>query len=57
MAATCEQPHTAFIHFVQSYEPKYSKATKCLVKDRTRPARFLRFSGSALDAFADHQSD
>jgi transposase-like protein len=43
MAATREQAHTAFATFVQTYEPKYPKATECLAKDKTALLAFYDF--------------
>jgi transposase-like protein len=43
MAATREQAHAAFTTFVQSYEPKYPKATECLAKDKTALLAFYDF--------------
>jgi putative transposase len=43
MAATREQAHTAFVTFVQTYEPKYPKAAECLAKDKTALLAFYDF--------------
>ena len=43
MAATREQAHTAFTSVVQSYEPKYPKATECLVKAKIALLAFYDF--------------
>lgn len=43
MATTREQAHTAFATFVQTYEPKYPKATESLVKDQTALLAFYDF--------------
>jgi transposase-like protein len=43
MAATREDAHRAFATFVQTYEPKYPKATECLAKDRDALLAFYDF--------------
>ena len=42
-AETREQAHTAFDHFVATYEAKYPKATNCLIKDRDTLLTFYDF--------------
>jgi putative transposase len=43
MAATRDDAHRAFATFVQTYEPKYPKATECLAKDRDALLAFYDF--------------
>ena len=43
MAATRDDAHRAFATFVETYEPKYPKATECLVKDREAMLTFYDF--------------
>jgi transposase-like protein len=43
MAATRDDAHRAFATFVESYEPKYPKATECLTKDQDALLAFYDF--------------
>jgi putative transposase len=43
MAATRDDAHRAFATFVQSYQPKYPKATECLAKDQDALLAFYDF--------------
>ncbi len=43
MAATRDDAHRAFATFVQTYEPKYPKATECLAKDQDALLAFYDF--------------
>jgi putative transposase len=43
MAATRDEAHAAFATFVESYAPKYPKATECLAKDKEALLTFYDF--------------
>jgi transposase-like protein len=43
MAPTRKEAESAMDHFIEAYEPKYPKATACLVKDRTELLTFYDF--------------
>ena len=56
-AETKADAEKAFDLFLETYEPKYAKATVCLAERQRRTAGFLQLPGPALAEHPDDQSD
>ena len=56
-AETKADAEKAFDLFLETYEPKYPKATVCLQKDREELLAFHSFPAPALAEHPDDQSD
>jgi len=56
MADTRKNAESAFDLFIETFEDKYPKATRCLEKDREELLAFYDFSSKALAKYQNEQS-